>query len=97
MDATPSEPLLRMERIRKEFPGVVALRDASLRVGRAEVHALVGQNGAGKSSLIKVLTGAYRLDGGEIELDGRQVDFGSPQVAQANGVSSIYQEVNLVP
>jgi galactofuranose transport system ATP-binding protein len=91
------EPLLRMERISKAFPGVVALRDASLRVGRGEVHALVGQNGAGKSTLIKVLTGVYPRDAGEIVFDGRPVDFHSPQEAQASGVSTIYQEVNLVP
>jgi monosaccharide-transporting ATPase len=92
-----NEPLLRMERITKEFPGVVALREASLRVARGEVHALVGQNGAGKSTLIKVLTGVYRRDGGEIFFDGRPIDFRSPQEAQANGVSTIYQEINLVP
>jgi monosaccharide-transporting ATPase len=95
MDDVP--PLLAMERISKSFPGVVALREASLRVGRGEVHALVGQNGAGKSTLIKVLTGVYPRDSGEIVLDGRAVDFGSPQEAQASGVSTIYQEVNLVP
>ena len=92
-----TEPLLRMERITKEFPGVVALREASLRVARGEVHALVGQNGAGKSTLIKVLTGVYRRDGGDIFFDGRAIDFRSPQEAQANGVSTIYQEINLVP
>jgi galactofuranose transport system ATP-binding protein len=95
MDEVP--PLLAMERISKGFPGVVALREASLRVGPGEVHALVGQNGAGKSTLIKVLTGVYPRDSGEIVLDGRKVDFGSPQEAQASGVSTIYQEVNLVP
>ncbi|MDQ3870309.1 MAG: sugar ABC transporter ATP-binding protein, partial [Chloroflexota bacterium] len=85
-----------MERITKGFPGVVALREASLRVARGEVHALVGQNGAGKSTLIKVLTGVYRRDGGEIVFDGRPIGFRSPQEAQANGVSTIYQEINLV-
>src|SRR6186997_1663800 len=86
-----------MEGISKTFPGVVALRGASLRVGRGEVHALVGQNGAGKSTLIKILTGAYRRDAGSILFDERPVDFQSPHQAQAAGVSTIYQEVNLVP
>ena len=86
-----------MEGITKRFPGVLALENASLRVGRGEVHALVGQNGAGKSTLIKILTGAYRRDSGTIIFDGVPVDFHSPQQAQANGVSTIYQEVNLVP
>ncbi len=90
-------PLLLMEGISKSFPGVVALREASLRVGRGEVHALIGQNGAGKSTLIKILTGAYRRDVGSIVFDGHPVDFHSPFQAQAAGVSTIYQEVNLVP
>src|ERR687884_696549 len=86
-----------MQGITKRFPGVLALDSASLRVGRAQVHALVGENGAGKSTLIKILTGAYRRDSGTIVFDGRMIDFHSPHQAQANGVSTIYQEINLVP
>jgi len=86
-----------MERIVKRFPGVKALAEARLSVGRGEVHALVGENGAGKSTLIKILTGVYQRDSGSITLDGRPVAFLSPQQAQAGGVSTIYQEVNLVP
>ena len=93
---TAPAPLLQMEGITKAFPGVRALEEASLIVGRGEVHAVMGQNGAGKSTLIKILTGAYRRDAGRITLDGREVDFHSPQQAQAGGVSTIYQEVNLV-
>src|ERR671921_639312 len=89
-------PLLQMEGISKAFPGVRALEEASLAVGRGEVHAVMGQNGAGKSTLIKILTGAYRRDAGTVTLDGQPVDFHSPQQAQAGGVSTIYQEVNLV-
>ncbi|MDQ3809164.1 MAG: sugar ABC transporter ATP-binding protein, partial [Chloroflexota bacterium] len=85
-----------MQGIGKTFPGVVALQDAWLTVSRGEVHALVGQNGAGKSTLIKVLTGAYRRDTGSVTFDGRAVDFHTPHEAQANGISTIYQEVNLV-
>ena len=59
--------------------------------------ALVGQNGAGKSTLIKVLTGAYRRDAGEIVFDGEPIEFASPQEAQRGGISTIYQEINLVP
>lgn len=94
---TQREPLLRMENISKAFPGVTALANARLHVAPGEVHALVGENGAGKSTLIKILTGAYRRDGGTIIFDGSPVDFHSPQQAQANGISTIYQEVNLVP
>ncbi len=95
--ADPSTPLLVMEGVTKSFPGVVALSGASLRVGRGEVHALVGQNGAGKSTLVRILTGAHRRDGGTVVFDGRPIDFRSPQAAQVGGVSTIYQEINLVP
>lgn len=88
---------MQMEHISKAFPGVVALVDAHVHVNRGEVHALVGQNGAGKSTLIKLLTGAYRRDSGTIIFDGRAVDFQSPQQAQNSGISTIYQEINLVP
>ncbi len=92
-----TDPLLHMEHISKAFPGVVALVDAHLLINHSEVHALIGQNGAGKSTLIKILTGAYRRDSGTILLDGHAIDFQSPQQAQNNGISTIYQEVNLVP
>jgi ribose transport system ATP-binding protein len=81
----------------KSFPGVRALRDVSFRLLPGEVHALVGENGAGKSTLIKVMTGVYRADSGEVRLNGSPVQFGSPLEAQHAGVSTIYQEVNLVP
>src|SRR5215204_2279903 len=86
-----------MEGIDKAFPGVVALDGASLRVLPGEVHAIIGQNGAGKSTLIKILNGAYRRHAGTILLEGKPVDFHNPQEAQLAGVSTIYQEINLVP
>ena len=89
--------LLQMREITKAFPGIVALDHANLEVRRGEVHALVGENGAGKSTMIKILTGAYTRDGGTILFDGKEIDFRSPHQAQANGISTIYQEVNLVP
>jgi monosaccharide-transporting ATPase len=89
--------LLSMQGIDKQFLGVSALRDARLEVARGEVHALIGQNGAGKSTMIKVLTGVYTKDSGRIEFDGREVAFSSPHAAQLAGLSTIYQEVNLVP
>jgi len=90
-------PILQMQDITKSFPGVVALAGASLTVGRGEVHALVGQNGAGKSTLMKILAGAYRKDSGTIVFGGQPVEFRTPHQAQASGVSTIYQEINLVP
>ncbi|HZR40174.1 MAG TPA: sugar ABC transporter ATP-binding protein [Ktedonobacteraceae bacterium] len=89
--------LLQMEHITKRFPGSVALSDAYLHVERGEVHALIGENGAGKSTLIKVLTGVYHYDEGTIQFDGRVGAFQSPQQAQRQGISTIYQEINLVP
>ncbi|MEU4604043.1 sugar ABC transporter ATP-binding protein [Kribbella sp. NPDC023972] len=89
-------PVLRMKGIGKEFPGVKALDEVDFRLFPGEVHALMGENGAGKSTLIKVLTGVYTIDSGVIELDGRKVAFASPSAAQQAGVSTVYQEVNLV-
>src|SRR6266568_9304358 len=89
--------LLQMERITKRFPGSVALSDAYIHVARGEVHALVGENGAGKSTLIKVLTGVYHCDEGDILFNGHVGAFQSPQQAQRGGISTIYQEINLVP
>ncbi len=85
-----------MQKIRKVFSGVVALDNVDLTLEAGEVHSLVGENGAGKSTLIKVMTGAYSRDGGEIFLDGKPVNFRSPEDAQAAGVVAVYQEVNLL-
>jgi galactofuranose transport system ATP-binding protein len=89
--------LLDMQDIDISFGGVAALRHARLTVSAGEVHALIGQNGAGKSTLIKILTGAYRRAAGTIRFDGREVDFRSPKEAREAGISTIYQEINLVP
>ncbi len=92
-----SDTLLQMSGIAKGFPGVQALDGVNFDVRRGEVHSLVGHNGAGKSTLIKILTGAYSRDGGNITLNGRPVSFATPAAAQAGGIATIYQEVNLVP
>jgi ribose transport system ATP-binding protein len=73
------------------------LTDASLEIEAGEVMALVGQNGAGKSTMIKILTGAYRRDSGDVTFEGTSVDFPTPHAAQDAGISTIYQEINLVP
>ncbi len=85
-----------MEGITKIFAGHAALDGVDFTLERGEVHALVGENGAGKSTLIKVMTGAYRRDGGRAWLEGREVNFNSPEDAQAEGVVAVYQEVNLL-
>src|SRR5687767_6906052 len=89
--------LLSVRGVCKRFPGVLALDNVSLDIPRGQVHALVGENGAGKSTLIKVLTGVYRADDGDIHYDGRRVEFHQPKQAQQAGISTIYQEVNLIP
>ena len=88
---------LEARQVVKSFGGVHALRGADLSVRPGEVHALMGENGAGKSTLIKLLTGVYRPDDGVVALHGTERSFRTPLEAQAAGISTIYQEVNLVP
>ena len=90
-------PLLSMRAISKSFGGIPALSAATLDVAAGEVHALIGQNGAGKSTMIKLLTGYVARDAGEISFDGAAFEASSPQDAQSKGISTIYQEINLVP
>jgi len=91
------EPILATSGVSKTFPGVKALQGVDFRLFPGEVHTLMGQNGAGKSTLINVLTGVLAPDAGTIRLGGEVVAFGSPQEAEAAGVRTLYQEVNLCP
>jgi len=93
----PEAPILEIRHLSKGFPGVRALAGVDFFLRRGEIHALMGENGAGKSTLIKVLTGVYPRDGGEILFEGRPFAAGSPHEAQEQGISTVYQEVNLVP
>jgi monosaccharide-transporting ATPase len=95
--STHAMPVLEVAGIHMQFPGVKALTDAGLRLFPGEVHTLMGQNGAGKSTLIKVLTGVYAPDSGSIVLNGQKIAPRSTQDAQALGISTVYQEVNLCP
>lgn len=95
--ANVNRPVLSVRHIAKTFGGIAALADVSLELLPGQVHALVGENGAGKSTLIKVLTGVYRADAGTIEYDGAEARFARPLDAQLAGISTIYQEINLVP
>lgn len=92
-----SSVVLNMQEISKAFRGVKALDAAQLTLRRGEVHALMGENGAGKSTLIKVLTGVHQPDGGGIEFEGHWIAPRSPREAENLGISTVYQEVNLVP
>jgi monosaccharide-transporting ATPase len=89
-------PILSMQKISKSFGGVPALIDASLEVMPAEIMALVGQNGAGKSTMIKILNGAYVRDAGSISFNEMPWTAASPQQAQRAGISTIFQEINLI-
>ena len=88
-------PYLRARGVTKRFGALTALADVDVDVRRGEVLALLGDNGAGKSTFVKVLSGAHRHDGGELELEGRTVSFGSPQEAADAGVATIFQELAL--
>ena len=92
-----TEPLLRITSISKRFPGVQALDNAGLEVLPGEIHALLGENGAGKSSLINILSGAQQPDSGTIEFGGEKVTMASPHDAQRRGIVTIYQEFTLAP
>lgn len=95
--ASSAGPALSVRGLTKRFPGVLALDDVDFAVHPGEVHALIGENGAGKSTLIKVLTGVYAPDAGELLHRGEPASFATPLAAQQAGISTIYQEVNLVP
>jgi len=94
---TPQIPLLEARGITKTFPSVPALSAVDFTMYPGEVHALLGENGAGKSTLIKVLTGVYKRDAGEVLLAGKDIHPKNPRHAQELGISTVYQEVNLVP
>ena len=89
-------PILSVQGVSKSFPGVKALEDVSLEVSEGEVLVLVGENGAGKSSLMKILSGIYSKDEGRIVFDGKEVDITSPLQAQLLGITIIHQEMNLM-
>ncbi len=91
------QPLLQIQRIRKTFPGVVALDEVSFDVAPGEIHTLLGENGAGKSTLMNVLTGLYRPESGNITVAGRPVSFSSPRDSLVCGIGMVHQHFMLVP
>jgi monosaccharide-transporting ATPase len=95
--APAARPIIEMRDISISFPGVKALDSVSFRMFPGEVHSLMGENGAGKSTLIKALTGVYGIDSGTMTIDGEPLSISGPAQAQAAGISTVYQEVNLLP
>ena len=91
-----NQVFFEMRGISKSFPGVKALDNVGFSVAEGEIRALEGENGAGKSTLMKILNGNYKKDTGAILIDGVEVDITNPQVADANGITIIFQELNLV-
>ena len=96
MSIDPSPPAVRLRGIDKSFYGVKANDGVDFELRRGEVHALLGENGAGKSTMCSVLAGLYRPDAGEVALDGRPVSFRTPKDALAAGVGMVYQHFRLV-
>ncbi len=92
-----SNTVLSVRGAGKFFPGVKALEDVDFDLERGEIHALLGENGAGKSTLIKVITGVHPRDAGKVLLEGQEIHPQHPGDAQSLGISTVYQEVNLVP
>jgi ribose transport system ATP-binding protein len=92
-----TSPAIEGNDISRSFGGVRALRDASFSAEFGEVHALVGENGAGKSTMIKILSGVLRPDAGTLRVRGSEVEFRSPHVAHALGVATVFQELTLMP
>lgn len=89
--------LLELKNIVKTFPGVKALDGVQFNLHQGEIHGLMGENGAGKSTFIKIITGVYQPDGGEILLNGQPLRFPTPMDAQRHGVAAIYQHVTCYP
>ncbi len=93
---TAAGHLLEADAISKYYGNVVALKEVSMHVDAGEVTCILGDNGAGKSSFIKILSGAHRHDAGRLLVDGEEVQFGSPRDARAKGIATVYQDLAMV-
>lgn len=90
-----AQPIVKMEGITKRYGAVQALSNAGIELYSGEVHSLVGDNAAGKSTLIKILSGAVTKDGGKILFEGQETSIGTPKAAKALGIETVYQDLAL--
>src|SRR5262245_32094495 len=88
---------LALRKIRKSFGGVVVLDDADFQVRSGQVHALLGENGAGKSSLMNIAAGLYAPEAGEIVIDDQSIVIGGPAQAREHGIGMVHQHFKLIP
>ena len=95
--AVPSEPLIELSGIEKHFGAVIALGGVSLKVYPGECHCLLGDNGAGKSTFIKTMSGVHKPTQGKILMGGREVRFNSPRDAMQAGIATVYQDLAMIP
>jgi simple sugar transport system ATP-binding protein len=96
-DTNGDAPLLEVENVSKYFGNVIALKDVSTTVDQGQVTCVLGDNGAGKSTFIKILSGVHREDEGEIRMNGERVTFGSPREAKSRGIATVFQDLATVP
>ena len=97
MDPFADVPVLSLRHAAKSFGAVRAVVDGTVDLYGGEAHALLGENGAGKSTMVKMLAGVHQPDAGQIEINGQPVSLNSPAAAQAAGIAVIYQEPTLFP
>jgi len=97
MSSSPTSEIVRLDRVVKRFGGIVAVNDVSFAIERGEIHAVVGENGAGKSTIMKMLAGIYRPDGGSLVLRGQPTVVADPLHARRLGISIVFQELNQFP
>jgi len=95
MTESDTKPIIEMQGIDISFPGVKALDNVQFRMFPGEIHSLMGENGAGKSTVIKALTGVYKIDSGSIKMNGTEIHFSGTGDAERHGIATVYQEVNL--
>lgn len=88
--------ILEINKVSKSFPGIQALKSASFKIRKNSIHALVGENGAGKSTIIKILSGIYKPEEGEIRIDNNVVNFDKPSDSLNSGIATIYQELSVI-